>query len=101
MIQKYEVICSQCQASRLVEIDPQGIIDWLSNNPNPYEVKIISGRRRMDNVWGWQCICGNDDLLMEAEKSKITNKQNPDPTEISDLAKTLVPEDSKFRMRKI
>lgn len=101
---KFKITCVECGANRMVGIiKHQGryIIDWFDNHPDPDLVKILSGRRRMDDNWGWQCICGNDDILTNQEKEHITNKQNPDPMEIAALAKSLIPEKPKFNMERI
>lgn len=98
---RYKITCLDCNSSRVVGIiksEGRSLIDWLDNNPDPQKVKIVSGRKRLDNEWGWQCVCGNDDILTKQEQNYITNKQSPDPFEISRLAKDLLPETPRFRM---
>lgn len=98
---KYKITCLTCNATRFVALirtnHGSSIIDWLDNSPDE---KIVSGRKRLDSAWGWQCLCGNDDLLTEQEQKHISNKQKPDPKEVADLAKRLVPQKPKFRMEK-
>ena len=98
---RYLLTCQNCGANRQVGI-VKGmtgqIIDWLDNNPDPQKVKIISGRFRFDDEWGWQCICGNDDLWTEQEKSHVENLTNPEPKEITDIMNDLKPQKPKFRM---
>lgn len=100
---QYKITCLKCSSSRIVGIiksNGRYVLDWLDNNPDAQAVKIVSGRNRLDDQWGWQCICGNDDIMTSQEKKYISNKQNPDPMEIANLAKSLVPQKSKFAMEK-
>lgn len=101
---KYRVTCKECQAERVVGIVSgyvQPIIDWLDNNPDPTVTMIVSGRNRLDGNWGWECICGNNDLLTEQEKKEIKNLQNPDPKDLSQVIKNLIPQRPKFEMRAV
>lgn len=101
---KYRVICGLCRASRqvgIIESNGSVLIDWQDNNPNPQEAKIISGRKRLDGNWGWQCVCGNDQLLTKQENETVTDKTNPDPAEIDKVVKNLVPEKVNFVMEAI
>ena len=59
---------------------------------------IISGRFRLDSQWGWQCMCGNNDLLTKQEMSEIHNLQEPDPYEISKVSKNPIRDRSMFNM---
>lgn len=71
------------------------LIDWQKSTSE----HIISGRRRLDGQWGWQCSCNANDLLTEQEQNQISNKQNPDPKEIADIVKDLKPDKPKFVMQ--
>lgn len=100
-MQKYNITCHDCGATRQVGIidgHMGQIVDWLDNNPDPQIVKIVSARKRFDDQWGWQCICGNDDMWTEQESKFVSNKSNPKPTEIADIMNSLTPVESKFRM---
>lgn len=106
MITKYKITCLKCKSSREINIIEQNgryLIDWIEtpSNQQAKKAKIISGRRRLDNKWGWSCVCGNDDTLTEQEKRIITNKQEPDPQEIAEVVRSLKPEKPKFKMVKI
>lgn len=62
--------------------------------------RIISGRYRLDEQWGWQCICGNNDIMTKQEIDEISNPQSPDPKEIFQIIKDLKPQPSQFIMQK-
>ena len=47
----FVVTCKKCGSSRKIRIfsAPTGeVIDWLDNNPDPQQAKIVSGRKRLD-----------------------------------------------------
>lgn len=90
----YKITCHDCQNSDTISIN-EGNIIWGKNT------FIISGRRRLDNQWGWQCFCGNNDLMTRQEVKYITNKQNPDPQEIKQILNNLKPDKPKFLMEQI
>lgn len=101
---KYSVKCLECKSKRQVNIvtsEGRELIDWLDNNPNPEAVRIISGRKRFDGNFGWQCICGNNDIMTKQEQSYITNKQSPSPNDVASLVKNLLPQKPQFEMRAI
>lgn len=98
---KYRIKCDNCQAERVVGVIKSfsgDIIDWLDNHPDPQEVRIISGRPRLDGNFGWQCVCGNDDLLCEQEKKHIENLQTPSRDDLVKLREIIKPEKPKFHM---
>ncbi len=63
-------------------------IDWLEGQQGAYT--IISGRERLDGQFGFQCICGNNDLLTRQEKSSFSNPAAPRPQEINEVVKNLI-----------
>lgn len=98
---KYNIKCINCGAERtvgIIEGHTGQQIDWLDNNPSPEVVKIVSGRKRLDDNWGWQCICGNDDILTDQEKEISTDKQNPSPKDLATVIKNLIEQKPKFEM---
>lgn len=100
-MKRYKVICGSCRSVRQVGIIKGAmgeIIDWLDNLPDPQVVKIISGRKRMDNNFGWECVCGNNDLLTQQEIASIKNKSAPKPQELNQIMKNLKPQEPKFKM---
>lgn len=93
-----------CKSKRQVNIitsEGRELIDWLDNNPDPQVVRIVSGRKRLDDNWGWQCICGNDDIMTDQENSYLTNKQEPSPIDLAELIKNLSPQKPKFAMERV
>ena len=98
---KYLVTCLHCKSKRqigIIQVDGRELIDWLDNDPNPETAKIISGRKRLDNEYGWQCICGNDTILSKQEQEVIHDKANPDPQDILTVTNNLIPEKPTFKM---
>lgn len=91
----YRVTCKKCKNSEELIIDTSNTIYW-----KPVK-HIISGRFRLDMNWGWQCICGNDDLITQQEKREIRNLQSPNPSDITKVLKALVPDKPKFKMELI
>lgn len=72
-------------------------IDWLESPENARH-PIVSGRERLDGQWGFQCICGNNDLLTTQEARTFSNPVAPKPQEINDIVKNLKPDKPKFEM---
>lgn len=91
----YKVTCKDCKASESIVIDNQNNIYW-----KPVK-NIISGRYRLDMQWGWQCVCGNNDITTEQEEREISNLSAPDPVDISKVLKNLIPDKPKFKMEVI
>lgn len=85
----YTVTCESCAGSSVVKISEtfQGkIVEWLKID------QIISARQRLDMNMGWQCFCGNNSLMTKQELKHITNKSQPEPQEIEDIKRNLIPE---------
>lgn len=99
-MERYKIICNQCKSERVVEIHntPLGQrIDWLETEEKAHD-PICSARLRFDNSWGFQCLCGNNDLWTQQESRVVANKVSPSPQEISQVLKNLKPEPSSFKM---
>lgn len=101
-MKRFRITCLDCGNSRLIAIlkgaAGNDVIDWLDNNPNPTVAKIVSGRKRFDDQWGWECICGTNDLWTEQEKKAVSNLQSPEPKEIADVVNNLKVSKPKFEM---
>lgn len=99
-MKRYNIICNECKAVRQIAIAKgvNEVVDWLDNNPNPQLVKIISARKRFDDQWGFECICGNNDLWTEQEKKSVKDLVAPQPREIADIVRNLSPVKPKFQM---
>lgn len=101
MEKSYLITCKQCGAARKIRLfsSSQGeVVDWLDNNPDPKQAKIISGRKRLDGLWGWQCVCGNDDIMTEQERRMISNPAAPDPKTMIEISKNTKVQAPKFAM---
>lgn len=95
-VKEYKVTCLKCKGSNVVPIADDRSVMWKNAD------RIISARFRLDNQWGFQCICGNSNLLTKQEDEQIDNKQSPDPKQITDIVKNLIPDNRKlFEMRSI
>lgn len=94
MTESFKVTCKKCKGSNVVAISNDTIF-W-----NQYD-RIISGRKRLDNEWGWQCICGNNSIMTKQEKKHISDPSNPKEYEVSDIVKNLKKEQPTFVMEKV
>lgn len=72
-------------------------IDWMET-PGNANHPIMSGRKRLDNEWGWQCACGNNTLMTKQESAHFTNPAAPTPKEISEIVANLKTERNTFKM---
>lgn len=100
---RYRVSCLSCKGAREVEVSPSPVgqrIDWLEKiAPDP--PTIVSGRERLDGQFGWQCACGNNDLLTTQEAGTFSNAAAPNPQEIDQIVKDLKPDKPKFKMETV
>ena len=95
-MKQYKVTCKKCSGSNVIAVDDKSHqIFWKGCD------RIISGRFRLDNNWGWQCLCQNNDIMTEQEKRMIADPANPKPKELSDIIKDLKPQKPKFIMELI
>lgn len=96
---RVEVNCLSCQASRIVKLIKTAIgtrIDWLDDAPSE---KIVSFRERLDGKFGFQCICGNNDLMTDQEIKTIENPASPTPKEVASIVKDLKEQPMKFKVK--
>lgn len=95
-VKEYRVTCLKCKNYNIVPIGDDRSVMWKNCD------RIISARYRLDGQWGWQCVCGNNNLLTEQEDRYIEDKQSPDPKQINEIIKNLIPDNRKlFEMRSI
>lgn len=91
MHKRYQVECQKCNGKRIIDIHRTALgesIDWLEDKQAD-GYTIVSGRKRLDNYWGWQCLCGNNSLMTAQERRSISNPASPKPQEIHDIVKNL------------
>lgn len=96
----YRVVCNKCKGSRKIKIVKTAIgnrIDWLEDKQDA-SFTIVSGRHRLDGEFGWQCVCGNNDLMTRQERESFENPASPKPQEIESVIKNLKPDKPKFGM---
>ncbi len=99
-METYIISCLKCKAERRIKVTQTQLgrqIDWLEKEA-PKPDRIISGRERLDGQFGFQCLCGNNDLLTTQEASTFSNPAAPKPQELEDIVKNLVTDKPKFRM---
>jgi hypothetical protein len=91
--QVYDVKCSNCGNTDRVGINKYDKVDWISME------SVISCRKRFDGQWGFQCKCGNNDLVTP-EENKYWLNQNimPQPQEMKSIMNNLKQRKSKFEM---
>lgn len=91
-VTRYQVTCSACGGTSRIEIDSEDRVYW-------YDVdKVISARKRLDGQWGFQCSCGNNDIMTAQETQMISDQANPKPQEIEQIMQNLIPDNPKFIM---
>lgn len=99
---RYLITCTECGASREVGITKGvmgDLIDWLDNRPDGEQ--IVSGRPRLDGEFGWQCLCGNNDLMTSQEKQFIGKNTDPEPSTIKKIMDDIKTEVPKFKMERV
>lgn len=99
-MESYKITCLKCKAERQIRISKTAVgkrIDWLESAENANH-PIISGRERLDGQWGFECKCGNNDLLTTQEARSFANPAAPEPKEINDIVKNLKPDKPRFQM---
>ena len=92
------VTCSDCGSARKVRLttSPFGAtIDWLEDG-QPHN--IVSFRHRLDDNYGWQCLCGNNDLMTPQEALGFANPAAPTTKELADIVADLKVFAPKFRV---
>lgn len=94
-VKQYKVTCLKCKQFNIVPIADDRSVMWKNAD------RIISARYRLDNQWGFECFCQNNDIMTEQEKQMIKNHQQPEPKELSAIIKNLIPQKPKFRMELI
>lgn len=76
------IICKKCERE-IGKVAVKGnVVRYLSSTG------ILSMRKRFDGEWGFQCACGNNSLLCEAEKGIITSDP-PTAEDIKEIEKRL------------
>lgn len=98
----YLITCTDCGDQRKIGLIPTAVgdrIDWLEEEADG--TKIISARQRIDGAFGFECLCGNNDLMTKQELTSITNKVTPDPMELEQIIKNLVPQKPRFGMEAV
>lgn len=99
-MKRYKVSCKNCDGQRLIEIHPTQLgerVDWLEGKQSePFT--IVSARKRLDDQWGFQCICGENDLMTAQERESFKNTAAPKPQEITDIVKNLKPDKPRFEL---
>lgn len=99
-MQTYVVKCLKCKGERRIQVHLTAMgkrIDWIEDKaPNP--ATIVSGRERLDGQFGFQCMCGNNDLLTRQESATFANPAAPQPQELKHIVENLKVDKPKFQM---
>lgn len=92
---KYLVTCLNCKGKDYIAIDKADQIFWNNNK------SIVSGRKRLDGTWGFQCLCGNNTIMTKQETEVIDNPQAPDPKQVATIVNNPIRDEAdSFRMEK-
>lgn len=95
-ITQHKVICTNCGKSDDIGLDSSNTVYWGKNT------FIISARQRTDGQWGFQCLCGQNNLVSEQEETSISDMSNPSVQELEIIMNNLVVKrDNKFIMEKV
>ena len=95
MEKSYTITCRECKNSRNIKISNSDRIDWLEDGKAH---SIVSGRKRLDGEWGWECTCGNKDIMTEQEKRMISNHAQPQPEELKTVINNLIIQTPQFEL---
>lgn len=95
-IKTYEVTCDNCDSKRVVRLAQSALgtrIDWMEDGEPQ---NIVSFRERIDGQFGWQCKCGNNDLMTAQEKAEIEDQTAPKPKEVKQILDNLKVQKPRF-----
>lgn len=95
MEKSYTITCKDCNQSRNIKIDRLDRIDWLEDGK---DYSIVSARKRFDGEWGFECTCGNKDIMTEQEKRMISNHAQPQPEELKTIINNLKIQAPQFEL---
>lgn len=98
-MQRYKVTCTSCGQNDVVTIDERQhlpkMYDKFARTP------FTSFRYRPDEKYGWQCSCGNYDLLADQEKKHWKDLVTGDSLRLEQIAKMLSEPKLRFKMEKL
>jgi len=90
----YKITCDECGGHSDISIrNMNNQVIWREIGT------IISARLRLDGNWGFQCKCGNNDIMTEQEVRVIENIAQPKPQEIEDIKKNLEVQNMFFTLK--
>lgn len=93
-ITKYTITCDKCGKSDELGITQNATIQYFSSD------NIISARKRFDDEWGFECVCGQNTLTNDAERRHWKNKNiAPSPLELKNIIDNLKPEKVMFKLK--
>ena len=84
-----KVTCHDCQSSRVVSLTTSVFVTTIDWQEDGQSHNIISFRHRLDGNLGWQCRCGNNDLLTPQEALGFSNPAAPTTQELADIVANL------------
>lgn len=86
MLKRYKISCTKCKKIDHVLIDTDKNALYFESGA---KTNLTAARWRKDMTWGYECICGNYDLLAEVEKKDFDTLVSGSPSKIMDIAKIL------------
>lgn len=81
---RYKITCVKCKKQDHVLIKERSILYESGAQTN-----LTSSRFRPDKVWGFECICGNYDLLAHEESKDFDKLISGTPSRIAEIANIL------------
>lgn len=102
-MRNFKVTCGKCKKTSEVKIYenesnlyPFHRVEYLEDG------NIISARFRFDDQWGFECKCGENNILSETEKRYWKHTVvAPKPQEMKSIVDNLKPEKQKFSLETV
>lgn len=92
-MKRFKVTCLECGESDIVTIDEDG--HQMLMQDKVMQTPIASARWRKDLEWGFECFCGNYDLLSNEEKGDWKKLISGSPLRIAQIVQILAQKPKK------
>lgn len=96
-MKRYKVTCLECGDSDTLQIDDLNY--RVGDTEKGFKTNFLAFRRRPDNVWGFECRCGNDNRLAPQESGDFDKLVQGDTMSVKWIAASLlIPDTKQFKM---
>lgn len=100
MQKKFEITCLSCGESDVITIQSIGGQHNVIKYNRDMDTNLYSCRFRGDLKWGFECKCGNDNRLCNAEANDFSKLVKGDEMSLKRIAESLlIPDEKQFEMR--